>query len=38
MILLVTVQSLKYNGSDIHINKMVFIMNNVDAINKYQRN
>lgn len=38
MVLLVTVYSLKYNGSDIHINKIVVIMNNVDAINKYQRN
>lgn len=38
MLLLVTVDSLKYNTSDIHANKLVFIMNNVDAVTKYQRN
>lgn len=38
MVLLVIVDSLKYNTSNIHFNKMVFIMNNVDAITKYQRN
>lgn len=38
MVLLVIVDSLKYNTSDIHFNKMMFTMNNVDAITKYQRN